>query len=490
MFAHARDMHHRTSRGDCARRGWSGVELRDKDVVAAFRLKLSELLGEDRFELWFKDQTQIDWQDKILRVEAQSPFICQWLRANFATEIEAACVHVFGAPQRVVFRTAEPILAEALPPDAEDRRTASLPGPEVDDSTLSNRKECGRSSSFCRCLEDIVVGESNRLAVTSIRMASEKWGGGSPFLVHGPTGLGKTHLLQALQAAVREKHAGLRALYLSAEQFTDHFLEALRGSGLPSFRRKHRGTDLLLLDNLEFLSRKTATLEELAQTVEDLHRRGKQVAFASSVAPEQLEGISPEFLARLRGGLFCELQPPEFAMRREIARRMAARRSLEIEGDVLDYVAANFTRHAREISGALFRLQAASLAKQQPITLSLAERVLADLVNSASREVELPEIERAVCKVFGLSRQSLQSNCKSRAVSHPRMLAMWLARKYTRAALSEIGDYFGKRSHSTVISAEKKVGDWMDHGKSMNCGSKSRQIRDAVQEIEQALQIG
>jgi chromosomal replication initiator protein len=169
---------------------------------------------------------------------------------------------------------------------------------------------------------------------------------------------------------------------------------------------------------------------------------------------------------------------------------MTARFEMEAPADVQAYVAANFHSHARELAGALNRLHATSLAWQRPITLALAEEALAEMLRHSARNVRLADIEQAVCQAFGLEPQSLQSNRKAKQVSHPRMLAMWLARKHTRAALSEIGYYFGRRSHSTVISAQKKVNAWMADRSGPDGADNGRNVEEAIRKIEQTLLAG
>ena len=283
---------------------------------------------------------------------------------------------------------------------------------------------------------------------------------------------------------------GQTAVYLSAEQFTSLFLEALRGSGLPSFRRKYRGVSLLILDDLQFLVGKRATQVELLHTVNTMLREGRQLVFSADRPPAELAELGPELTARLSSGLVCPIEPPDFATRLGVAAHMAKRLGVDVPVEVQRLIASRMTCHAREISGAICRLQAASQAMGLPITLALAEDALGDMIRQHSRVVRLGDIQKAVCDVFGLEPASLQSGGKRKRLSHPRMLAMWLARKHTRAALSEIGDFFGRRSHSTVISAQKRVDGWMASGQPLHLSERTWQIDDAIREVERQLLAG
>jgi len=339
-------------------------------------------------------------------------------------------------------------------------------------------------------LESFVAGDSNRLALESARIVAREPGRMTPLLIYGPTAVGKTHLLEGIWSSVRRAHRGMTAIYLSAEQFTTHFLEALRGSGLPSFRRKYRGVGLLIVDNLQFFAGKRATLIELLHTIDTLLRQGRQLVFSADRSPVKLAELGSELTTRLESGMVCPLQRPDHATRRGIVGRMARRMKIAVPPDVREFVASRLTSHARELSGALCRLQATSEAMGRSITLSMAEEALAEMIRHSGRVVRLGDIERAVCSVFGVEAKSLQSNRKAKSVSHPRMLAMWLARKHTRAALSEIGHYFGRRSHSTVVSAQKRVDQWMATGQPLQLADRTWAIDDAIRQVEQQLLAG
>ena len=339
-------------------------------------------------------------------------------------------------------------------------------------------------------LDSFVVGQSNKLALTSAEMVIRQPGQITPLLIHGSTGVGKTHLLEGIWTAFRKRSRNMTAVYLSAEQFTSHFLEALRGSGLPSFRRKYRGVGLLVLDDLQFLVGKRATQVELLHTIDTLMRERRQLVFAADRSPAELAELGPELTTRLASGMVCRIDPPDYATRLGIVGQLARRMKLQLPQDAQEYIAAKLTNHARELSGALCRLRATSESLGRPITLALTQEALGEMIHHSSRVVRLGDIERAVCDVFGLDPASLQADDKSTRVSHPRMLAMWLARKHTRAALSEIGHYFGRRSHSTVVSAQKRVDGWMSAGQPLHLAERTWEVDEAIRQVERHLAAG
>ena len=289
--------------------------------------------------------------------------------------------------------------------------------------------------------------------------------------------------------SARSARHGLRAIFLSAERFTTCFLEALSGRGLPSFRQKYRGVDVLLIDDVQFFAGKKATLVELLYTVDTLLAEGRQLVFASDRAPADLKVLGAELAARLSGGLVSRIEPADYATRQGIVRQMSDRLQMDIPQNVQTLVASHVTSNAREIAGALNRIQIMSLAHEQPITRTLAEQALAEIKEQSCSPIHLADIQRAVCDVFGVDPESLQSKRKSPTVSHPRTLAMWLARKHTRAALSEIGHFFGRRSHSTVISAQKKVERWMTQQARITLPQKVCDVEEAIRRVEETLRM-
>ncbi|MGA1617946.1 MAG: DnaA ATPase domain-containing protein [Pirellulales bacterium] len=339
-------------------------------------------------------------------------------------------------------------------------------------------------------LDDFVVGASNRMAYAAAELATSRLGEISPVLLYGPTSVGKSHLLAAICSQAREQRPELTTLVLSAEQFTTNFLQALRGTGLPGFRRSCRSVDLLAIDDLHFFIGKRATLLELQSTVDTLHRAGKQIIFASDRDVEGLAGLGSELTGRLRGGITAAILPPDHDVRRGIVAGLAARRRLNLPNEVISYLADHLTRHARELIGGVNRLEAASHMLGVPVTLELARESLADLVRSSSRSLRLADVEKAVCKAFGLGTDDLQNSRRSRAVNHPRMLAMYLARKHTGAALTEIGRYFGRRSHSTVIAAEKAVRKWMATQADVVLADATWDVEQAIRHVEDVLRAG
>lgn len=508
--------------------------MNDKDIVSAVRASLADKIGRDRFDVWFGPATRLTLDGKSLVVEASSKFSRDWLRTHYRRQIESACGVALGDAVAVEFRIDESLTAQqphsgasqpchapasrgatpaAAQPEKDASSKAATGGPatlrlhrtaaSTVDAALHDVAAKPAAARICHApaadpptrrrfatLDSFVVGQTNRLAQASAQMVAERPGCLTPLMVYGPPGCGKTHLLEGVFSTTRRHPRALNAVYLAAEQFTTLFVEALRGSGLPSFRRKYRGVDLLIIDDLQFLVRARATRIELLHTIDALAREGRQLVFSADRPPADLSELGPELTTRLAGGMVCPMEPPDLQTRIGLVHRFARRLEIELPDDVAQYVAAQISTGARELSGAVNRLHAASRMFKRAIDLALAEESLADVIRHASRGVRLADIERAVCEVFGLETQSLQTNRRTKNVSTPRMLAMWLARKHTRAGLSEIGQYFGRRSHSTVISAQKRVAGLLANQMQVDLSDRSCVVEEAIRRVEEKLRAG
>lgn len=469
------------------------MTIDDTEIVSALQLALVDKVGQQRFDLWFGGSTRLSLEDGALKVIVPNKFLQEWLRANFRQHLESVCNDLLGAPTCVRFEVQTAGDPGGLqhangesPPGTNQPSEAVLPLCPVhalESPPAAKRRAYAELDSF-------VVGPSNRLAYAAAQDVAGRPGRVSPLVLFGSTSIGKTHLLEGIWSAARRAHPHCQAVLLSAEQFTSLFLGALHGGGLPSFRRKYRGLDLLIVDDIQFFAGKRATLVELLHTIDAFLREGRQLVFASDRHPVELKELSPELATRLQGGLVCGLEVPEYETRLAIVRQLAARRELVLSDDVFEFIASNLHSHARELCGALNRLETTSQALGRPITVQLAREALTEAVRRNARDIRLADITRVVGEVIGLDPTTLESEGKSRDVIGARALCMWLARKHTRAALSEISRHFGRRSHSTVLSAQKKVAGWMASSAQVSLAGGTWHIEDAIRRIEDALRAG
>lgn len=464
----------------------------DREIVSVLHQKLADKVGQDRFELWFNAGVELAAEGQTLLVLGGHAFTLERIRKTFRTELSLVANEVFGAGSAVEFRLAN-IEARPAAPITPAKASASKHQPAPSHAPAPVRPAAPPSERPRRplaSLDTYIVFDGNRLAHAAAKSISPRLGLVSPLFFHGPTGCGKSHLLEGICNATRKQSRERRVVSLSAEQFTSYFLEALQGSGLPNFRRKYRDLDLLVIDDVQFFAGKKATLVELQHTMDTLARGGKQMVLAADRPPAELQGLGAELVARMSGGLVCGLDAADEPTRLGMLTQFAAKLSAALPEDVLRHLAAQFPGDGRQLQGALHRIVAISEAYDQPITLQLAAKAIQDLIPSARRAVQLVDIERAICQVFGLAPDQLHAEKRTKKVNLPRMLAMWLARKYTRSALTEIGEYFGRRSHSTVIAAQNNV----EKSRSLNAPVQVAQgecaMEDAIRRVMAELRVG
>jgi chromosomal replication initiator protein len=357
-------------------------------------------------------------------------------------------------------------------PDAELERLASI------------RKQNERR------WEEFIPGDHNRLAYTGAEMVLERPGQISPLLIYGPHGVGKSHLASALAHRLRQQYRMRRVLSLTGEQFTIEYTESARGGGFANFRKKYRDVEALVIDDVHFCLGKSGTLAELRNTIDMLLRERRQVVLVADRGLNELMGLGTDLYARLSGGMCCGIEPVDVETREKLLQRICQRQNLNIANEVLHELAAQCGGDARILQGVVHRLAAQQRLQETTLSKEDAFRCTGDLVRASQPVVRLPDIDRVVCEAFGLDDETLRTKTKCQSISQPRMLAMFLARKYTRTALSEIGEYFGKRRHSTVISAHRKVEEWLASNDSISFGRNKVQVSEILKNIESILQIG
>lgn len=492
--------------------------------------ELIRSIGQRRYQHWFDQKTRFTVSGEELVVEVGSLFLLNWLQRKFRPAIMTSAVAILGPAAtlrfevcgeeafRAVERTLDRGASTKNPPaisnkasivsEQEDRRLAP------DDAKPAKNKEL----SFTRLMEvaqetenaaappadseqpltlrkrryssldDFEVGPNSQLAMAAVREVCRQPGAqNNPLFLYGGVGLGKTHLLEGMAAELRSRFPALHVLHMTAENFTNSFTVALRQHALPSFRQKFRNADVLLMDDIDFLDSKRGIQEELLHTFKHLEAHGRQIVLTADRHPRLLTRTSEELKTRFLSGMVCRLETPSAETRRRILDRKAARLSGEFSPEALNHVAQKFQSNVRELEGALRTLQAYSLMTGKRVGVTAARQLLSDLERDCIKVVKLSDIERVVCDVFGLVQEELRSDKRVRSVSQPRMLAMYLARKHTRAAYSEIGAYFGGRNHSTVITAEKKIAGLLEERHQMRVSTQQYFVSDLIDNIEQQL---
>ena len=330
--------------------------------------------------------------------------------------------------------------------------------------------------------ESLVVGPSNRLAAAAAKTVAEQPGSSyNPLFIYGSSGLGKTHLMQAIAHYVVENYRNHRVLYVTTETFMNDFVDSIRMSTTLNFKRHYRDCDVLLIDDVQFMQEKEQLQEELFHTYNDLKQQGKQMVFASDRAPKSIETLEERLSSRLLSGLAVEISPPELETRIAILRSKAEIDHRTVDNEVLEFIATHVKDNIRELEGALIRVSAfASLNGVDP-SLELAEQVLSDLVGGRESRILTPDvIVEAVAVAYGQSVEDIKGSSRTKDLTMARHVAMYLVRLLTELSYPEIGRYFG-RDHTTCMSAEKKVSGQMQ---------EQRNVFDQVTRLERELKGG
>jgi chromosomal replication initiator protein len=511
--------------------------IADRNVCDIIAELLIERIGTERFEMWFGSRECIQRMpsDKALDADsilvvATSTFTLSRIKTVFGSDLRTVVDRVCGPQIEIQYRLTKSkskVNLDHKPggfgkpegssragsfqtvfPAVEGLELALVPaGPAVsqpsqvqfeDPSALSPSPDSigapvlAKPSKRSRGLKSFWFGDENRLAEASVAQLFEQPGQFTPFFVYGPTGSGKTHLLEAIVNDFRNRLRCKRCVMMSAEQFTSLFVASLRGGdGLPMFRRKYRELDLLVIDDIQFLAGKRATVSEFYHTLEILVRSGKQVVLSADRPAIELGLLGGDLGNRLSAGLSCPLRYPGLLGRIEVARGFCKERNIQLTPKVIEFIAERLTGDVRRMSGALNRLHAHHLSFGESITVETAETELCDLFTEfKTQRISLGRIEAAICDLCGLKPAQLKSGSRQKPVATARMLAMYLSREYTSSAFSEIGNYYGGRSHSTVIAAQKQVHRWLESNQGVALPHATYRINEVMSRLKSNLRIG
>jgi chromosomal replication initiator protein len=472
--------------------------------LAAVQKELQVQLGARRFALWCEGRIRTSIADDVLTVAVGSPFLLNCFQKQFKEVLAAVAQAVLGPSAQAVL-TVDASLALQARPEAHGAPRTSLPtskslpepppmpGNGKPTNPLPARSPVSAPLRQRRLadLADFVAGANNEFALTAARQAATARGAQfNPLFLYGAVGTGKTHLIEGICRHLRRTQPALQVMLITAEGFANYFTQALRDRTLPSFRQRFRGVDALLIDDIDFFESKRVFQEEFLHTLEELADHGRQVVATGDRHPRLMTKLSEELVSRFQSGLVCRLETPDRETRRRIVDLKARRLEGEFAAEALDDIAERFTGSVRELEGALNCLQTCYAMTKQRVTLAAARKVLSDLERDCLRIVKLADVERVVCNLFGLKAKDLKSDSRVRTLAQPRMLAMFLARKHTQSAYTEIGSHFGGRNHSTVMSAERKVQTWLEANATIRVAAQPWTIHDIVHALEQQLLAG
>ncbi|MCE9648227.1 MAG: chromosomal replication initiator protein DnaA [Parvibaculum sp.] len=444
------------------------------------RARLLAELGEATFNSWFKQIELIGLGDGRITLAVTTRFIRNWLQSHYVERLTALWREEDASVSRVevlvqahannpVLRRAEPPRETLAPRDGEASRPApqkfGVSSPAPRDAVPPGFEDAGVGAPLDPrfTFENFVVGKSNELAHAAARRVSETPDVTfNPLFLYGGVGLGKTHLMHAIAWEIRRRQPERKVLYLSAEKFMYQFVRALRFKDTMAFKQQFRTVDVLMIDDVQFISGKESTQEEFFHTFNALIDHNRQVIISADRSPSDLEGIEERIRSRLGWGLAADIHPTDYELRLGIlqakAEEMLGRNGpIVMPAGVLEFLAHRIVSNVRELEGALKRVVAYASLVGRPITLEMSQDVLRDLLRCNDRKVTIEEIQRRVAEYYNVRLADMLSARRARAVARPRQVAMWLSKQLTTRSLPEIGRKFGGRDHTTVIHAVRKI---------------------------------
>jgi chromosomal replication initiator protein len=450
---------------------------------AQVRGALRAELGDTAFLTWLKplDVAYLDGDRVVIAVPTQ--FMRDWVVAHYADRIRAIWTTINPGVRSIALNVAAPAAAPVTPEAAAaplpQRTVEPVPmrAANTDHSTLD---ELGARLDPRFTFETFVVGKPNEFAVAAAeRVATSDVPPFNPLFLYGGVGLGKTHLMHAIAWRTRQLYPTRQIVYLSAEKFMYQFVRALRSKDMMGFKELFRSVDLLMVDDVQFISGKDSTQEEFFHTFNTLVERGRQIVISADRSPSDLSGLEERIRSRLGWGLVADIHPTTYELRLGILQSKAEQAGVAIQERVIEFLASRITSNVRELEGALNRIVHQASLVQKPVSIEMAQDVLRDLLRAHDRRVTIDEIQKAVVEHYGIRMADMTSSRRSRAVARPRQVAMFLAKQLTPRSLPEIGKKFGGRDHTTVMHAVRQI---------EKLSAEDRQLADDLEHIKRKIQ--
>jgi len=420
---------------------------------------LKKELNVPTFQVMFQDTRPQKIEGDTIFILTPNQFIKEWLETRHREPLLKAVSKASGRNLKIQFLVGTKSNGEerGLGNPAPDTLTTALENPLSQPASTGSRFDLNPRYTF----EAFVVGASNRFAqAAALAVAERPAQAYNPLFVYGGVGLGKTHLIQAIGNFIRQHHSHLSVRYVTSEKFTNDFIQAVMEGNSRNFQRKYREIDVLLIDDIQFLAGKEQTQEEFFHTFNALYVANKQIVVTSDRPPREISPLEERLRSRFESGLLTDIKPPDLETRIAILKKKAAQSGAVVPPEVLEFIASNIKSNIRELEGALIRVEAYSKLTRQPITLSLAEEILKDILLRDEDKVITPDlIISEVCRFYSLKKSDLLSSKRQQTYTYPRQIAIYLCRELTDLSFPSIGKIFGGRDHTTIIHSYNKICD-------------------------------
>jgi chromosomal replication initiator protein len=417
--------------------------LTAEDLWTDVSERLQSALNESTYRTWFSEAEGVELSEESFTLRVPNDFSREWIEGHFLGLIDAAVRDAVGDERRVEF-----VVQEAETRPGAPRTPEPLPAPRVE----------GLNPKYT--FDSFVIGSSNRFAhAAALAVAEAPAQAYNPLFIYGGTGLGKTHLLQAIGHYIGEHSRDLSVCYVTSERFMNDFINSLRDKRIEGFKQRYRTFGVLLIDDIQFLEHKERIQEEFFHTFNTLYEAGKQIVISSDRPPRQIATLEQRLRSRFEWGLMTDIQPPDLETRIAILQKKARTDGIQVaDADLMTFIAGRVSTNIRELEGALTRVVAFASLTGRPMTVELAQDVLRDVFPQGEpTQVSIERIQDEVSERFGLSKDELIGDKRSQNIVYPRQVAMYLSRELTDSSLPKIGRHFGGRDHTTVIHATSKI---------------------------------
>jgi chromosomal replication initiator protein len=416
---------------------------------------LQEVLDEYSYKNWFSQTAFQSFKEGELVVGVPSQFFADWLHDHYLDAVSEAVGKVLPNVKDIRFVVTAAVSSKAAPTPTGKRPQAAW-SPKKEEALKQRFSGFNRKYTFDR----FVIGSSNRFAHAAAKaVAKSPARAYNPLFLYGNTGLGKTHLMQAVGQELMLNNLGHKCVFISSEEFTNQLIQSIAEKSTQRFREKYRKVDVLLIDDIHFIAGKEATQEEFFHTFNALFDMHKQIVISSDRSPKEIPSIEKRLVSRFEWGLVTDIQPPDLETRIAILQNKARQENLTVSQDILRYIATYITSNIRELEGAMITVMAYSRLTEQKVTIELVEEVLRDLIGSEKiKPVTIEQVQRAVAEHFDVRIADLRGRSRQRQVVYPRQLAMYLCKDLIPSlSLNDVGEAFGGKDHTTVLYSCDKV---------------------------------
>ena len=412
--------------------------------------RVSEHINQPSLRVWFEGTRPVELSEDCLEISVPNSFAKEYIESRFKPLLEEALGSTLGREEASLIVSIQ---------DVNVRAPERGNGQGLNGAEFVRNVRTARPFKVKYTFDTFVIGAGNRFAHAAALAVSETPGVVyNPLFTYGGVGLGKTHLLHAVGQYVEDQDPSMRVKYVTCENFTNDFINSVRDHAPLGFQKRYRENDVLLIDDIHFLEGKIETQEAFFHTFNALYEENKQIVITSDRHPKYIPTLEDRLVSRFEWGLVTDIQPPDLETRIAILRKKALMDQLEVDDEVLTFIASKVSTNIRELEGALVRILAYASLYGRTVSVDLAEEVLKDiLVDAAYREIPVELIQHEVCRYFGLSKSDLIGSSRSKAFAYPRQIAMYLCRELTDESLPKIGRAFGGRDHSTVMHATSKI---------------------------------